>query len=101
MPAYPPPALRSIAEEYFDGAGLLRREHFPSFHRVLEVFRNADQDAVIYSDVLEYVDRANDITEALEWERQLLTNLRRRPDPLTGALTSTLLPYQTQRAPSP
>src|ERR1017187_10210869 len=31
MPAAsPPPALRSIAEEYFDGAGLLRREHFPN-----------------------------------------------------------------------
>src|ERR1039458_3862796 len=40
MPASPPPALRSIAEEYFDSAGLLRREHFASFHRVLEVFRD-------------------------------------------------------------
>jgi superfamily II DNA or RNA helicase len=98
MPAYPPPALRSIAEEYFDGAGLLRREHFPSFHRVLEVFRNADQDAVIYSDVLEYVDRENEITEGLEWERQLLRKLRRGQDPLNGVLKTKLLPYQTQGA---
>jgi superfamily II DNA or RNA helicase len=98
MPAYPPPALRSIAEEYFDGAGLLRREHFPSFHRVLEVFRNADQDAVIYSDVLEYVDRENEITEGLEWERQLLGKLRRGQDPLNGVLKTKLLPYQTQGA---
>ena len=98
MPASPSPALRAIAEEYFDAAGLLRREHFPSFHRVLEVFRNADQDAVIYSDVLEYVDRENEITEGLEWERQLLGKLRRGQDPLNGVLKTKLLPYQTQGA---
>jgi superfamily II DNA or RNA helicase len=98
MPASPPPALRAIAEEYFDGAGLLHREHFPSFHRVLEVFRNADQDAVIYSDVLEYVDRENEISEGLAWERQLLAKLRRGQDPLNGVLKTKLLPYQTQGA---
>jgi superfamily II DNA or RNA helicase len=98
MPALPPPALRSIAEEYFDPAGLLRREHFASFHRVLEVFRNADQDAVIYSDVLEYVDRENEISEGLVWERQLLGKLRRGQDPLNGVLKTKLLPYQTQGA---
>jgi hypothetical protein len=98
MPALPPPALRCIAEEYFDPAGLLRREHFASFHRVLEVFRNADQDAVIYSDVLEYVDRENEISEGLEWERQLLGKLRRGQDPLNGVLKTKLLPYQTQGA---
>ncbi|MCX6628964.1 MAG: SNF2-related protein, partial [Candidatus Solibacter sp.] len=98
MPASPPPALRSIAEEYFDSAGLLRREHFPSFHRVLEGFRSADQDAVIYSDVLEYVDRENEISEGLAWERQLLGKLRRGQDPLNGVLKTKLLPYQTQGA---
>src|SRR5664279_306776 len=99
MPAAsPPPALRSIAEEYFDGAGLLRREHFPNFHQLLEVFRNADQDAVIYSDVLEYVDRENEISEGLVWERQLLGKLRRGQDPLNGVLKTKLLPYQTQGA---
>ncbi len=98
MPASPPPALRAIAEEYFDSAGLLRREHLRGFHRVLEVFRNADQDAVIYSDVLEYVDRENEISEGLEWERQLLAKLRRGQDPLNGVLKTKLLPYQTQGA---
>jgi superfamily II DNA or RNA helicase len=98
MPASPPPALRSIAGEYFDGAGFLRREHFAGFHRVLEVFRNADQDAVIYSDVLEYVDRENEISEGLAWERQLLGRLRRGQDPLNGVLKTKLLPYQTQGA---
>jgi superfamily II DNA or RNA helicase len=98
MPASPPAALHSIAKEYFDGAGLLRREHLPGFHRVLEVFRNADQDAVIYSDVLEYVDRENEISEGLAWERQLLGKLRRGQDPLKGVLKTKLLPYQTQGA---
>ena len=98
MPALPAPALRSIAEEYFDAAGLLRREHFAGFHRLLEVFRNADQDAVIYSDVLEYVDRENEISEGLEWERQLLGKLRRGGDPLDGVLKARLLPYQTRGA---
>src|ERR1039458_3156807 len=98
MPALPTPALLSIAEEYFDSAGLSRREHFASFHRVLEVFRNADQDAVIYSDVLEYVDRENEISEGLAWERQLLGKLRRGQDPLNGVLKTKLLPYQTQGA---
>jgi SNF2 family DNA or RNA helicase len=98
LPALPTPALRSIAEEYFDSEGLLRREHFASFHRVLEVFRNADQDAVIYSDVLEYVDRENEISEGLAWERQLLGKLRRGQDPLNGVLKTKLLPYQTQGA---
>jgi superfamily II DNA or RNA helicase len=98
MPAAPPPALRAIAEEYFDKAGLLRREHFASFHRVLEVFRHADQDAVIYSDVLEYVDRENEISEGLAWERQLLGKFRRGQDPLKGVLKTKLLPYQTRGA---
>jgi SNF2 family DNA or RNA helicase len=65
---------------------------------VLEAFRKADQDAVIYSDVLEYVDRENEISEGLEWERQLLGQLRRGQDPLNGVLKTKLLPYQTQGA---
>src|SRR5260370_18237056 len=63
MPPSLPPALRSIAEEYFDSAGLLRRDHFPSFHRVLEVFVSAVQDAVISSAALEYIVRENCISE--------------------------------------
>ena len=62
LPAAPSPALLAVAEEYFDPAGLLRREHFRGFHRVLEEFRKADLDAVIYSDVLEYLDRENEIS---------------------------------------
>jgi predicted nucleic acid-binding Zn finger protein len=54
LPAVPQPDLRKLAEQYFDAAGLLRREHFRSFHQAIEAFRKADLEAVIYSDVLEY-----------------------------------------------
>jgi superfamily II DNA or RNA helicase len=98
LPVAPSPELLAVAEEYFDPAGLLRREHFRAFDRVLEVFRKADLDAVIYSDVLEYVDRENEISEGLDLERQLLAKLRRGQDPLEGVLKTKLLPYQTRGA---
>ena len=98
LPAAPSPELLAVAEEYFDPAGLLRREHFRGFDKVLEVFRKADLDAVIYSDVLEYVDRENEISEGLDLEGQLLAKLRRGQDPLEGVLKTKLLPYQTRGA---
>ena len=77
LPAAPSPALRKLAGEYFDPAGLLRREHFRSFHQVIEAFRQADLKAVIYRDVLEYLDRENELAEGLDLERQLLAKLGR------------------------
>jgi SNF2 family DNA or RNA helicase len=94
LPAAPSPALRKLAEDYFDPAGLLRREHFQSFHQVIEAFRQTDLEAVIYSDVLEYLDRENELAEGLDLERQLLAKLRRGGDPLKGVLKTKLLPYQ-------
>jgi SNF2 family DNA or RNA helicase len=98
LPAAPSPALRKLAEDYFDPAGLLRREHFRSFHQVIESFRQADLEAVIYSDVLEYLDRENELAEGLDLERQLLEKLRRGRDPLNGVLKTKLLPYQERGA---
>ncbi|PYT24179.1 MAG: helicase Snf2 [Acidobacteria bacterium] len=98
LPAKPSPALRKLADEYFDPAGLLRQEHFQSFHQVIEVFRQADLDAVIYSDVLEYLDRENELAEGLDLERQLLAKLRRGRHPLNGILKTKLLPYQERGA---
>ena len=97
LPDVPPPALRKLAEQYFDSAGLLLREHFRSFHRVIEAFRKADGEAVIYSDVLEYLDRENEIAEGLDLERQLLAELHRGQDPLHGLLKAKL-PYQERGA---
>jgi len=98
LPAAPSPALRKLAEDYFDPAGLLRREHFQSFHQVIEAFRQTDLEAVIYSDVLEYLDRENELAEGLDLERQLLAKLRRGGDPLKGVLKTKLLPYQERGA---
>src|SRR5438445_7781051 len=38
LPAKPSSALRKLAEEYFDSAGLLRPEYFRSFHLGIGVF---------------------------------------------------------------
>src|SRR6266545_1730830 len=44
LPAAPSPALRKLAGEYFDPAGLLPRERFSGFHQLIEDFRQADVD---------------------------------------------------------
>ena len=98
LPADPSPDLEKLAEAYFDPSGLLRQEYFQSFHKVIEVFRQADLDAVIYSDVLEYLDRENELAEGLDLERQLLAKLRRGRHPLNGILKTKLLPYQERGA---
>jgi hypothetical protein len=67
LPADPSSNLKKLAETYFDPSGLLRQEYFRSFHKVIEVFRQADLDAVIYSDVLEYLDRENELAEGRAW----------------------------------
>jgi superfamily II DNA or RNA helicase len=98
LPVSPPAGLKALAGEWFDPAGLLPREHFRHFGDVLDKFRKADDQAVIYSDVLEYIDRENEIAEGLEYERKLLAKLRGGHDPLDGVLKTKLLPYQTRGA---
>lgn len=98
LPGSVSPALRSLSAEYFDGAGVLRREHYGRFAEALEALRNTDDQAVVYSDVLEYIDRENELAEDLELERKLLAKVKRGDDPTAGILTTTLLPYQTRGA---
>ncbi|HEY6352348.1 MAG TPA: DEAD/DEAH box helicase [Candidatus Angelobacter sp.] len=98
LPVKPSTALQSLAEQYFDSQGLLRSEHLRQFEHVLEEFRKADDQAIIYSDVLEYLDRQNEAVKGLELERKLLARLRRGQDPLAGILTTKLLPYQIRGA---
>jgi SNF2 family DNA or RNA helicase len=98
LPASLSPALRTLAAACFDPAGLLRREHYRQFAQVLEAFRNADDQAVVYSDALEYVDRENELADGLELERKLLAQLKKGKDPAAGLLKTKLLPYQTRGA---
>jgi len=98
LPASPSPALRAIAAEHFDTNSLLRRESYRRFGEVLEALRNADGDAVVYSDALEYIDRENELAEGLEVETKLLARLKRGQDPTAGLLKTKLLPYQARGA---
>lgn len=98
LPVSPSSALQTLVTQYFDPAGLLLREAYGQFAQVLEAFRNADDRAVIYSDVLEYVDLENELAEGLDLERKLLAKLKRGQDPTAGVLKTPLLPYQAQGA---
>jgi superfamily II DNA or RNA helicase len=98
LPAAPSSTLRSLAAKYFGSAGLLPPERFREFGEILDALRKADDNTVIYSDVLEYIDRENEIAEGLERERQMLAKLGRGQDPLRGLLKTRLLPYQARGA---
>ncbi len=98
LPAAPTPALRAVAAECFDSEGLLSREHFPRFGQVLEKLRRVDDTAVVYSDVLDFIDRENELAEGLQTERRLLAQLEKGPPPLDGLLKTPLFPYQQRGA---
>lgn len=98
LPNSPSSALRSLAAEFFDGEGVLRREQYGRFAELLEALRKADGQAVIYSDVLEYSDRENELAEGLLMERKLLARLKRGQDTTAGLLKTKLLPYQAEGA---
>jgi superfamily II DNA or RNA helicase len=98
LPDAPSPTLRSIAERHFDAAGLLPPGHYGKFAQVLEAIQRADDQAVVYSDVLEHLDRENDLAEGLELESKGLAELKQGRDPAAGLLKTKLLPYQARGA---
>jgi SNF2 family DNA or RNA helicase len=98
LPAEPSPALRAVAAEYFDADGLLRREHFRGFEQVLEKLRRVDDTAVIYSDVLDFIERENELADGLELERRQMKQLEEGRLPLDGLLKERLYPYQMRGA---
>jgi SNF2 family DNA or RNA helicase len=98
LPATPSPALLALKEKYFDPQGLLRREHFRRFEQVLEDLRKLDEQAVVYTDALDYIDRENELAGGLELESKLLASVKRGENPLDGVLKAQLLPYQVRGA---
>jgi superfamily II DNA or RNA helicase len=98
LPLSPSPALEALAREFFDHAGLLKSSGLRNFSRLMDELRKADDQAVVYSDVLNFIDRETEIAEGVELERKLLAKLRRGRDPLAGVLKTSLLPYQVQGA---
>ena len=98
LPSAPSPALMARAARYFDDAGLLQPEYLRKFGGVLDELRKLDDRTVVYSDVLEYIDRENEVAEGIELERKLLADLEGGKDPLEGILKTTLPPYQVRGA---
>ncbi len=62
------------------------------FGKLMDELRKADDQAVIYGDVLNYVDRANEIAEGRETEKKKpLAQHGHGRDPLAGLLKTSLL----------
>ena len=98
LPLSPSAELQTLAARYFDTEALLRPDKLRDFEKLMDELRRVDDQAVVYSDVLDYIDRENEIAEGLELEGKLLAKLRRGLDPLEGVLKTKLLPYQIQGA---
>ena len=94
LPESPDAALSAVADQYFDSAGCLRRDKYARFANVLGELRRADGAAVVYSDVLDYVDRVNELEEGLAWESEQLKQLEAGKPILPGLVKASLFPYQ-------
>jgi len=98
LPPQPSADLQMIASEYFDSDGFLRKDNLRRFEEVLEKLRAVDEMAVVYSDVLDFVDHENELASGLEDERRYLAQLKKGKRPLEGLLTVPLFPYQIRGA---
>ena len=98
LPADSPQTLQEIAAKHFDSEGLLCNEHLCDFEGVLEKLRAADETTVVYTDVLDFIDRENELASGLEDERRYLAQLTRGKNPLQGLLKVPLFPYQIRGA---
>ena len=94
LPDRPDPLLKTVATEYFDESGLLPREQYPRFASILAALRRADGTAVVYSDVLDHVDRVNERNEGLAWESEQLKKIEAGQSILPGLVKVSLFPYQ-------
>src|SRR6266853_355338 len=98
LPLSPSAALQALAQAYFNDRGLLKSSRLRDFGKLMDELRKADDQAVIYTDVLNYVDRENEIAEGRETEKKLLAKHGRGRDPLAGLLKTSLLSYQVRGA---
>lgn len=94
LPESPEPSLQSVAAEYFDSSGVLMRGKYAQFATVLGELRRADSAAVVYSDVLDHVDRVNELDKGLAWEREQLKKIDDGKSILRGLVKVSLFPYQ-------
>ena len=73
-------ALQALARAYFNDRGLLKSCRLQDFGKLMDELRKADDQAVIYGDVLNYVDRTNEIAEGRETEKKPLAQHGRGRD---------------------
>ena len=98
LPASPSSSLKEIAAKHFDSQGFLLKGHIHDFERVLEKLRAADETIIVYSDVLDFIDRENELARGLEDERRYLAQFTKGKNPLAGLLKVPLFPYQIRGA---
>ncbi|MBN1489951.1 MAG: DEAD/DEAH box helicase [Phycisphaerae bacterium] len=87
--------LQTLTSKFFDSAGVLIPEKLPQFHRLLADLQSLDDEVVIYSDTLEYIDRqaermADQQREARDMVQLQAGRLNLQP------LKVQLYPYQQQ-----
>ena len=98
LPDTPEPSLEAVAAKFFDESGFLPGVRYADFASVLRELRLADGTAVVYSDVLDYVDRVNEVQEGLAWEREQRQKIEAGQSILRGLVKVSLYPYQMRGA---
>ena len=78
-PDNPDSALTGIRANYFGSSGFLRMDRYKWLGRIMGELRRSDAAAAIYSEVLDHVDRVNELEERLGWERRQLRKVGRDP----------------------
>ena len=94
LPEAPDPSLEAVAAKFFDESGILPQRQYASFAAILGELRRADGTAVVYSDVLDHVDRVNEREEGLAWESEQLQRIEAGQSILSGLVKVSLFPYQ-------
>ena len=98
LPDEPSPQLQELAGKYFDSSGAMLEKHYLRFTAVLDKLRRADDTTVVYSDVLEFIGRQNELSDGLALERRELRKLKDGTLALDDLLKVPLYPYQMQGA---
>ncbi len=98
LPDTPDPSLEAVAAKFFDESGFLPRGSYADFASILRELRLADGTAVVYSDVLDYVERVNEQEEGLAWEREQRKKIEAGQSILRGLVKVSLYPYQMRGA---
>ena len=98
LPDEPSPQLQALSGKYFDSSGAMLEKHYPRFTGILDELRRADDTTVVYSDVLEFIDRQNELSDGMALERRELRKLKKGTLALDDLLKVPLYRYQMQGA---